>query len=193
MENNRLEYISRNLEMNKNKGIFWDRDGTINALVNNEPPRHIDDIYVYPEAISLMRYSKKNGYMNFIITNQPDYALGKVGSIGEIVSINAKILYEIGEFIDDYRICIHHPKSNHEFLRDCNCRKPKTGMIDDLVEKYNIDKSESIIIGDGKWDMDAGRNANIGKLIRIDPERKNEDPDVISVNNLKETEGLYVR
>ena len=168
-----------------NKAVFWDRDGTLNILVDGEPPRHASDISVFPNAIELMKKYNEDGYMNFVITNQPDYALGKVSCIDDILYINEKILDHFEGLVDDYRICFHHPNSRFDDLRECNCRKPKTGMIDSIVEEHDIDLASSILIGDRDVDIQAGRNAGIGLVIRIDRNMEDEEADV-TVANLKE-------
>jgi D-glycero-D-manno-heptose 1,7-bisphosphate phosphatase len=168
-----------------NKAIFFDRDGVLNALVDSHSPRFVGDIIIMPFARKLLKTSRKKGYLNFIVTNQPDYAKGNVGYIGSINYINDKIIDKLGKMIDDYRICYHHPESRFIDLRECNCRKPKPGMILSLKEEYDIDLDASILIGDREVDIEAGINAGVGLNIKVDPNKRESKADLI-VENLGE-------
>jgi len=101
-----------------------------------------------------------------VITNQPVIARGEC-SVEELDVIHQKMetaLGEKGAFIDDLFYCPHHPDGGFpgerpEYKIDCGCRKPKPGMILRAAEKYNIDLSQSYMVGDDMRDINAGKNA----------------------------------
>ena len=137
------------------KAIFIDRDGVINRLVKingkETSPKRLDQLDIYnfvPYAIKQLR----NNYLIIIVTNQPDIARGRI-SIKELNKINKKIKDEID--IDDFFICVHDDDD------DCQCRKPKPGLILDAAKKWEINLSGSFIIGDSWRDMIAGKSAGL--------------------------------
>ena len=101
-----------------------------------------------PQVISQIR----KDYLVIVITNQPDIARGKM-SERELKKMNRN-LYELVE-IDDLYICMHDDVDN------CECRKPKPGMIDEAASKWNINLQESILIGDSWRDILAGKRAGL--------------------------------
>ena len=154
---------AKNLK-NKQKAIFLDRDGTINKYVGfltdiNE----FESLDGVTEAIKMINES---GYLAIVVTNQPVIARGEV-SVEELQEIHNKmetLLGQAGAYIDDIFYCPHHPHKGYEGERpeykiECECRKPKPGMLFAAAEKYNIDLSESWMIGDGENDIEAGKNA----------------------------------
>jgi len=153
-----------NKEKKLNKAVFLDRDGVINHVVFHEginkpsSPWNIEEFKLIKGIKKPLEKLKQMGFLLFIISNQPDIARGNVKK-GTTEKIN-KILYE--KFpIKEIRICPHDDKDN------CNCRKPKPGMILDLKEKYDIDLKKSYVIGDSWKDMKIGENAGV-KSILID-------------------------
>lgn len=156
-------WTKRNLSQ-KQRCIFLDRDGTINhlnGLVSKEDEFELEERAA--EAIGLINTS---GYLCILITNQPAVARGMCG-IDDIKRIHWKmetILGRDGVYLDDIAFCPHHPdrgypEENPDYKIDCSCRKPKTGMIDAMAEKYNIDLSKSYMIGDTTVDIQTGINA----------------------------------
>lgn len=156
---------SKNLK-NRQKGIFIDRDGTINrynGLVYKEGQFTLEDCA--PQAI---RKINESGLLAIVITNQPAVARGLCG-IEDIVNIHRKmgtLLGEKGAYLDDVKFCPHHPdkgypEENPLYKIPCECRKPKTGMIDDCVSRYNINRESSWMIGDTTMDIQTGKNAGL--------------------------------
>ena len=90
--------------------------------------------------------------------------------------------------IDNVYYCPHHPtKGNEKYLVDCNCRKPKAGMIIEAQKKYNLNLQESIMIGDKLSDMNAAFKAGIKNRILISSVIKEfNDFDIKIYNSLKE-------
>lgn len=153
----------RNLR-HKQKAIFLDRDGTINKYVGFL--RNIDDFELLPKSADAIREINKSGYLAIVVTNQPVIARGEV-TPGELQNIHNKMETLLGKeraYLDGIYYCPHHPNGGYpgevpELKIDCGCRKPKPGMLLQAAEDFNIDLSESWMIGDGENDVLAGRNA----------------------------------
>lgn len=154
---------AKNLK-NKQKAIFLDRDGTINKYVGFLTD--INEFELLDGVTEAIKMINESGYLAIVVTNQPVIARGEV-SVGELQEIHNKmetLLGQSGAYIDDIFYCPHHPHKGYEGERpeykiECECRKPKPGMLFAAAEKYNIDLRESWMIGDGENDIEAGRNA----------------------------------
>jgi mannose-1-phosphate guanylyltransferase / phosphomannomutase len=151
----------------KKPAIFLDRDGTINGIVPNkdtgEPdsPLRPEELKLLPKAAEALRILWSLGYVLIVITNQPSAAKGKT-TLGDLYAINDKLrslLAAEGAGIDDIIMCPHHPVGDparteaKSLISDCNCRKPKPGMILKGIEKYNIDPDASFVVGDSARDI----------------------------------------
>ena len=160
---------SKNLK-NKQRAIFIDRDGTIN--VSKGFISKADDLELIPGSIEAIKAINKSGALAIVITNQPVIARGEC-SFEELHNIHNKLktlLGEKGAFVDDIFYCPHHPDKGFEgevpeLKFDCECRKPKTGMIDEAVKKYNIDLSKSYMVGDSTMDLGTARNAGVKSVL----------------------------
>ena len=167
----------RNLK-HKQKAIFLDRDGTLNkfkGLITS--PAQMELIEGVPEAL---RRINNSDYLALVVTNQPVLARGDCTV--ETLELIHKRLYTLlgnaGCYVDDLIYCPHHPDKGYEgevksLKIDCECRKPKTGMVTALAEKYNIDLAASYFIGDTYRDVQTGRNAGV-KTILIESDANNE-------------------
>jgi len=155
---------AKNLK-NKQKAIFLDRDGTINKYVGFL--RNIDDFELCDGVAEAIKKINASGYLAIVVTNQPVIARGEV-SFEELDEIHNKmetLLGKEGAYLDGIYFCPHHPDKGFageriEYKIDCNCRKPKTGMLTKAAEDFNIDLNRSWVIGDGKHDILCGKNAN---------------------------------
>ena len=160
---------SKNLK-NKQRAIFLDRDGTMN--VSKGFISKADDLELIPGTIDAIKAINKSGALAIVITNQPVIARGEC-SFEELHNIHNKLktlLGEKGAFVDDIFYCPHHPDKGFEgevpeLKFDCECRKPKTGMIDEALKKYNIDLSKSYMVGDSTMDLETARNAGIKSVL----------------------------
>lgn len=154
---------SRNLK-NKQRAIFLDRDGTLNEHIGFL--RDINDFILLPGVTEALRIINESGYLAIVVTNQPVIARGEI-TRDELDRIHNKmetLLGCEGAYIDGLYYCPHHTDKGFdgeipELKFACSCRKPKPGMLLEAAEKYNIDLSNSWIIGDGKNDIDAGKAA----------------------------------
>lgn len=158
---------------NKQKAIFIDRDGTINKYVGFL--RNIDDFELIEGVFDAIKLINQSGYLAIVVTNQPVIARGEV-SWDELHEIHRKmetLLGKDGAYIDGMYICPHHPDKGFEGERpeykiDCYCRKPKPGLLLQAAKDFNIDLSESYMIGDSNRDVEAGENAGVKASISVE-------------------------
>lgn len=149
---------------NKQKAVFIDRDGTINKYVGFL--RNIDDFELIEGVAEAIKRINESGYLAIVVTNQPIIARGEA-SFDELEQIHNKmetLLGKAGAYVDAIYYCPHHPHKGYEGERpelkfDCECRKPKPGMLLKAAEGFNIDLSQSWMVGDGENDVNAGINA----------------------------------
>lgn len=154
---------AKNLKQ-KQKAVFLDRDGTINKYVGFL--RDIDDFELLPGVAEAVRLINASGYLAIVVTNQPVIARGEV-TIPQLQEIHNKmetLLGAEGAYLDAIYYCPHHPHKGYEgevpeLKIDCDCRKPKPGMVLKAAEEFNIDLSLSWMIGDGENDIKAGKAA----------------------------------
>ena len=169
----------RNLT-HKQKAIFLDRDGTINKYVGFL--RNIDDFKLNDGVSEAIKKINRSKYLAIVVTNQPVIARGEVTfeQLNEIHNKMETLLGQDGAYLDAIYYCPHHPDSGFEgevkeLKIDCDCRKPKPGMLYKAAEDFNIDLSESYVIGDSDNDILAGNAAGC-KSIRIE-----KDGDLLEV------------
>ncbi len=154
---------AKNLKQ-KQKAIFLDRDGTINRYVGFL--RNIDDFELLPSVAEAIKKINASGYLAIVVTNQPVIARGEV-TVPQLQEIHNKMETLLGAedaYLDAIYYCPHHPHKGYEgeipgLKIDCDCRKPKPGMLLKAAEDFNIDLSQSWMIGDGENDVKAGKAA----------------------------------
>ena len=174
---------------NKQKAIFLDRDGTINKYVGFL--RNIDEFELLDGAAEAIRKINESGYLAIVVTNQPVIARDEV-SFDELEEIHNKmetLLGKEGAYLDAIYYCPHHPHKGYDGERpelkiDCDCRKPKPGMLLKAASDFNIDLSQSWMVGDGENDIKAGINAGC-KTALIGNGKENLD-QMMTVNSLLE-------
>ncbi len=154
---------AKNLK-NKQKAIFLDRDGTINKHVGFL--RNIDEFELMDGVVEAVRLVNESGYLAIVITNQPVIARGEVSFKGlEAIHNKMEMLLGVGgAYLDGIYFCPHHPHKGYngevpELKIACDCRKPKPGMLLKAERDFNIDLSQSWVIGDGENDIKAGKTA----------------------------------
>ena len=163
---------ARNL-INKQKAVFLDRDGTINQYVGflTKP----EQFELIPEVSAAIKFINKSGYLAIVVTNQPVIARGDCTWEG-LQMIHDKMETELGKagaFLDGIYVCPHHPDKGFEGERPeykiaCGCRKPGPGLILRAAQDFNIDLSQSIMIGDSDNDIEAGRQAGLRDCIKVE-------------------------
>lgn len=162
----------------KQKAIFLDRDGTINQYVgflNN-----IDEFKLMPGVPEAIGKMNERGYLVIVVTNQPVIARGEMSleELGEVHKKMETLLGEKGAYVDAIYYCPHHPDKGFEGERpeykiDCDCRKPKPGMLLKAAREYHIDLAKSWMVGDSLRDIEAGKaagcqTASVGKTVADD-------------------------
>ena len=155
---------------NKQKAIFLDRDGVINKYVGFLTD--IKDFELIDGVTDAIKKINDNGYLAIVVTNQPVIARGEV-TFAELNQIHNKmetLLGLDGAYVDAIYYCPHHPHKGYEgevteLKFECECRKPKPGMLLHAAKDFNIDLSKSVMIGDGENDMIAGKNAGCSTIL----------------------------
>lgn len=160
---------SKNLR-HRQKAIFMDRDGTINKYVGFL--RKPEELELLPGAAEAIRRINASGYLAILVTNQPVIARGEVTAeqLDEIHNKLETLLGQEGAYLDAIYYCPHHPDKGFpgeipELKINCNCRKPKPGMLLKAAEDFNIDLSQSWMVGDDERDMEAGKAAGCKSLM----------------------------
>jgi D-glycero-D-manno-heptose 1,7-bisphosphate phosphatase len=150
----------------KNKAVFLDRDGVLNKEMGDYVCR-LEDFHVLEQNFEPLKTLQEKGYLLIVATNQGGLAKGWYTE-DELAKMHAhlKDVYaQHGVQFTDIFYCPHHP----DFTGDCDCRKPKPGMLLRGIEKYNIDPAKSYFIGDRERDVEAGAAAGVkGILINSD-------------------------
>lgn len=182
----------RNLK-HPQKCIFLDRDGTINKYVGFL--RTADQVELEPRAAEAIRLINESEYLAVVITNQPVIARGEC-SFEELNHIHNRLytlLGREGAYLDGLYFCPHHPDKGFEgevpeLKFDCDCRKPKIGMLKRAEADFNADLSNSWFIGDTAMDVQTGKNAGMHTIMLQsgDPKKEKFDvtPDVIAADLL---------
>jgi len=138
----------------RNVGIFLDRDGTINDEVDflTTP----DELHLIDGSDKAISEANRLGAKVFVVTNQSGIARGLL-SEERLHRIHARLvgdLKERGARIDAIYYCPHHPEvGNSRYRKDCDCRKPKTGMLERAAREHHIDLARSFVIGDRMIDV----------------------------------------
>jgi D,D-heptose 1,7-bisphosphate phosphatase len=163
-----------------NKAVFLDRDG----VIIEDNARYISDCYnikFLPKVVDAIKLLKD--YLIIVVTNQAGVAKGYLTK-KQVQKINISIqntLAKKGALIDAFYYCPHHPEGIiKKYTKKCNCRKPKDGMLQEAALDWNIDLSESFLVGDKISDVQAGNEAGCrtilltqsAKLAKCDHEAK---------------------
>ena len=175
---------ARNLS-NRQKAIFLDRDGTINAYKGFLT--HLENFELLPGVAEAIRKINKSGYLCIVVSNQPVIARGNC-SFDDLKAIHDKmetLLGKEGAFVDAIYYCPHHPDKGFEGERveykiDCDCRKPKPGLFFQAAKDWNINLHESYMIGDSERDVVAGNSAGCKQSYLI---KTNEPEALLSITN----------
>ncbi|PYB68805.1 D,D-heptose 1,7-bisphosphate phosphatase [Thermoplasma sp. Kam2015] len=137
------------------KTLFVDRDGTINR---DCPYCHrVEDLYIYDDAVDLIRRYEEKEYRIIIVTNQSGIRRGYF-SYDEFFRFNGALvdyLRKRGVIVSATYFCPHMPEDN------CPCRKPARGLIDEALSDFRIDMGGSIVVGD-REDIDGALANNTG-------------------------------
>ncbi len=177
--------IQRSTMAQAKPAIFLDRDGTINRHVGFLT--QVDQMEILPGAVAGIRRLNQAGYPVVVITNQPVIARGEVTLAGlrKIHDKMETLLGREGAFLNGIYYCPHHPDKGFpgevaELKITCNCRKPRTGLIEQAAKDMNLDLSQSWMVGDTAHDEQAAKNAGLKYLeVGKDVANLNEAADKI--------------
>lgn len=144
------------------KAVFLDRDGTLNpdpGYISNP-----DDYELFPGVALALAQLKKAGYLLILVTNQSGISRGLI-SCEQLETVHEKmqnLLAAAGATLDAIYFCPHHPDFPPiNGVSDCNCRKPRPGMVLQAISDFAIDRDKSYLIGDRTNDIQAAVNAKI--------------------------------
>ncbi|MDD3118389.1 MAG: HAD family hydrolase [Victivallales bacterium] len=151
-----------------NKACFLDRDGVV--IVEKDYLRDVSQVELETGAAEAIRQLKQHGYLVIVVSNQSGVARGYF-SEEDVRAVNARIdalLAAEGTAVDDWFFCPHHPQGKiPAYTRQCDCRKPGTGMLLQAAQKHHIDLSASFMIGDKLSDVATGRAAGCAAAVLV--------------------------
>lgn len=148
-----------------NKALFLDRDGTIN--VDKKYVYKAEDFTLIEGICDIIRQYIQEGYLIIVVTNQSGVGRGLFSEhdVKKLHDYADDILALQGVKVDKWYYCPHHPIYGiGSYKINCNCRKPKTGMIEKAVKEFNIDVSRSILVGDKEDDIICGQAMGIKSI-----------------------------
>lgn len=161
------------IEQNKNKAIFFDRDGVVNYRIVGDYVRHYREFKFMPDFLEFFPRAKNAGYLAIIISNQQGVGK-KLMTEEELSEVHAQMQSELNEkfgfSFDDIYTCEALAAENSPM------RKPAPGMILAAIKKWNIDPAQSWMIGDSPSDVIAGKAAGV-KTILLSPDKNIVIPD----------------
>lgn len=179
---NRHEVVGR-------PAVFLDRDGVINRAIvrDGKPyaPRALSEFEILPGVPEALRQLRAAGFLNIVVTNQPDVGTGKLARAA-LEAMHGRLQAELA--VDAVKACYHTDADN------CACRKPKPGMILEAARELGLDVGKSYLVGDRWRDIAAAHSAGCRALF-IDyryAEKKPEKP-YVAVNSLADAVELILR
>jgi D-glycero-D-manno-heptose 1,7-bisphosphate phosphatase len=146
----------------KRRAVFIDRDGTISAEVGYI--NHITRYQVFPFAAEAVRALHAAGWLAVLVTNQAGVARGyfREEMIAQVHSLLADELWRGGARLDAIYYCPHHPTVGEPpYRQDCDCRKPRPGLIHGAARQFRLDLAGSWMVGDRYSDVVLARNAGV--------------------------------
>jgi len=148
------------------KAVFLDRDGTVNEEVGYL--RDLAELRLIPGAGEAIKRLNEAGFIVVLVTNQSGVARGYFPEslVHEAHARLGEMLRAEGARIDAVYYCPHHPTAgNSHFTIECDCRKPKTGLIDRAVKDLALDRGHSYMVGD-KWsDVELAQRASVHAVL----------------------------
>jgi D-glycero-D-manno-heptose 1,7-bisphosphate phosphatase len=173
------------------RAVFLDRDGVINRSLAHDgkpfPPTSLQEFEIFPEVFEACATLKAAGFFLVVATNQPDVGRGTLAQ-GTVEAIHTFMRRQLS--IDRVEVCYHSGRGQPE----CDCRKPRPGMLLRAARELGIDLAQSWMVGDRWRDIDCGHAAGC-RTIFIDrgyTEQLRQTPD-FRVGNLLEAAGIILR
>ncbi|MGH9409591.1 MAG: D-glycero-alpha-D-manno-heptose-1,7-bisphosphate 7-phosphatase [Vicinamibacterales bacterium] len=146
--------------------VFIDRDGTL--IEETGYLSRLDRLVVFPYAVDAVRLLNRGGFAVVIITNQAGLAKGlfEEAFLTEVHGVIEERLRAGGALVDGFFYCPHHPQGIVEHLRvECDCRKPRPGLITRAARELNLDLARSFVVGDRVKDVQAGQAVGARTLL----------------------------
>ena len=140
----------------KQKAVFIDRDGTLIEEVNFL--HRVEELRYFPFTDESVRLLKKSGFLVVLVTNQSGIGRG-IYTVDDMNAVHTRIQADLTEKLDAIYFCPHLPDG------DCQCRKPRLGMIEAALADLPIDLENSWMIGDKNLDVELGLNAGIKSIM----------------------------
>ena len=184
-----------------NRAVFIDRDGTISEEVGyvNHPSR----FRLLPHSAEAVRMLNEAGWLAILVTNQAGVARGYF-SEEMVEQVHGRLLTELkqeGARLDAIYYCAHHPTVGEPPYRlDCDCRKPRPGLIHRAVSELDIDLTQSWMVGDRFGDVELARNANVHSAFVLTGYGRGEwehqrsswtmKPEIVAENLLEAVKGI---
>jgi D-glycero-D-manno-heptose 1,7-bisphosphate phosphatase len=165
----------------KNKCVFLDRDGVLNADEQYYTYR-LEDVVVLDGVAEALKKLKEAGFLLIVVTNQAGIAKRQYGP-AEVRAVYEMIQEETGSLLDDLYFSPHHPEHSSRSLR----RKPDSLMMERAMAKHTIDPSQSWMIGDKVSDMQAGHKAGLQTIFIGQKEAEGTYGDFQATNLLEAT------
>ena len=148
------------VSISQRPGVFLDRDGTV--IEEKHFLSRPEDVALLPSAGETIARLNSLGVVVVVVTNQSGVARGYFAErcVAEIHSRLDELLAGCGARVDRYEYCPHHSTEGiGEYRIDCDCRKPKPGMLTRAAAALNVDLARSLMVGDRLADLEAGANA----------------------------------
>lgn len=150
----------RPVSADRGAAVFLDRDGVLNRAIQENgharPPDTLDEVEILPGVPEALQALKSRGYWLIVVTNQPDVARGRT-SRAVVQAINALLQERLP--LDQVLVCYHDDAD------DCECRKPRPGLVLRAAEEHGIDLSRSYMVGDRWRDIEAGHRAGCTTIL----------------------------
>ena len=158
------------------RAVFLDRDGTMAKDV--QYCRSPEDFELFPDTAKAIKLLREHGFKIIVLTNQSGIARGYFTE-ETLAKIHDKMENELakeGAFVDAIYYCPHHPDDN------CDCRKPKPKMVLQAAKDYNIDLSQSFVIGDLQMDIELGKTVGCNTILLSQKQNSEQTPDYIATD-----------
>jgi D-glycero-D-manno-heptose 1,7-bisphosphate phosphatase len=157
------------LESGLRRAVFLDRDGVINE--ERYYVGRVADFHLLPGVPAALKRLQDAGFALVVVTNQAGIAKGRfTASDYAVLTAHLRaVLQSEGVTLDGVYHCPHHPEATHaEWASDCDCRKPRPGMLLRAAAELGLSLANSVMVGDKTSDTQAGRSAGVGLTILVD-------------------------
>ena len=170
------------------RATFLDRDGVLNAPVVREgkpyPPDSLADLEILPGVRESLRRLREAGFLNIVVTNQPDVATGKQ-DLAVVEAMHERLMQELP--LDAIKACYHTD------AQACDCRKPKPGMLLQASRDYGVDLPHSFLVGDRWRDVAAGQAVGCACFfVDYGYDERRPQPPYVAVKSLPEAAALIL-